>query len=85
MEALDELQLSAPLLQLISLQTATNQPSQCISRRVLLDLETQIYMFCRPVSVSPFAHLQVPHISGIGDPWHEASKGPLLIGKGPLI
>ncbi len=27
MEALDELQLSAPLLQLISLQTATNQPS----------------------------------------------------------
>lgn len=37
MEALDELQLSAPLLQLISLQTATDQPSQCISLRALLD------------------------------------------------
>lgn len=37
MEALDELQLSAPLLQLISLQTDPKQPSQSISLCALLD------------------------------------------------
>lgn len=56
MEALDELQLSAPLLQLISLQTATNQDSQCISLRALQikgQSNSNLYVLLRCLSLFP--------------------------------
>lgn len=65
MEALDELQLSAPLLQLISLQTATTQPVQCLSPAAVGWKVKGIQMCMSYHSVSCLPLTQMYHLASV--------------------